>query len=332
MEQDNRTVVGVFDNHTKAERVVQELVAEGIPRSAVRIDSTGGWTAERTEAPPKESGGFFDWLFGPEEEEERGRYAEAVHGGSTIVSVSASPPLLERAADIMNAHGPVDLDRDTAAGRAPSGVASQETAIPIIEEELQVGKRAIRRGGVRIYSRTTERPVEEQVHLKEERVHVERRPADRPLEPADAARLKDQSIEMHETVEEPVVSKRARVKEEVVVGKETAERTERISDTVRHTDVDVEPVGTGASWAQYGEDFRRDYESRYGTSGARWETMEPAYQYGYRMAGDRRYQGKSWSDVEPELRMAYLRDRPGSTWDSIKDAVRYGWEKMAGRG
>lgn len=52
---------------------------------------------------------------------------------------------------------------------------TQETTIPVLEEELQVGKHAAE-GEVRVHTTVTEQPVEEQVHLREERVAVERRP------------------------------------------------------------------------------------------------------------------------------------------------------------
>jgi stress response protein YsnF len=43
-----------------------------------------------------------------------------------------------------------------------------------------------------------------------------------------------------ETDEEPVVSKTARVKEEVVVHKEATDRAETVRDTVRRQDVEID--------------------------------------------------------------------------------------------
>ncbi|HEV2802921.1 MAG TPA: YsnF/AvaK domain-containing protein [Pyrinomonadaceae bacterium] len=118
-----------------------------------------------------------------------------------------------------------------------------ETTIPVVEEELQVGKREVERGGVRVESRVEEKPVTEEVQLREERVHVERRPVDRPVTDADAA-FREGTLEVTERAEEPVVSKTARVVEEVVVGKQVEEHTETVRDTVRRTDVDVQEVDT----------------------------------------------------------------------------------------
>ncbi len=109
----------------------------------------------------------------------------------------------------------------------------------MMEEQLRVGKRETGRGNVRVRSYVVERPVEEQVRLREERVTVERRPVDRPVEPGEAA-FQERTIEVTETREEPVVDKTARVTGEVVVGKDVKERTETVGDTVRKTEVEVD--------------------------------------------------------------------------------------------
>jgi uncharacterized protein (TIGR02271 family) len=117
--------------------------------------------------------------------------------------------------------------------------SGEEEVIPVVEEKLRVGKRDISHGRVRIRSYVVETPVEEQVTLRKERVAVERRPVDRALSDADLA-FQERTIEAEERAEEAVVSKEARVKEELVVRKETEQRTETVSDTVRSTEVDVE--------------------------------------------------------------------------------------------
>ena len=163
-----------------------------------------------------------------------------------------------------------DLARDWETRRGPSGLSWQnarhatrdawerigtggaaqttqlregEARIPVVEEEVRVGKREVERGGVRVRTEVSEKPVEEQVNLREEHVRVERRPVDRPATQADVNRaLKEGSIEVTERAEEAVVQKHARVVEEVVLGKEQTERTETVRDTVKRTDVDVEQV------------------------------------------------------------------------------------------
>ncbi|MDQ6812557.1 MAG: YsnF/AvaK domain-containing protein [Bacteroidota bacterium] len=118
--------------------------------------------------------------------------------------------------------------------------ATDDTSkIPIIEENLEVGKREVQSGGVRVRSRIVERPVEESVRLREERVNVERNKVDRPATEADFKNFGEKDIEMVEHTEVPVVNKQARVVEEVSLNKDVNERSETINETVRKTEVDV---------------------------------------------------------------------------------------------
>jgi stress response protein YsnF len=125
-----------------------------------------------------------------------------------------------------------------------TGATEGEGSIPVIEEEVRVGKREAGGGRVRVRSYVTERPVEEQVNLREERVNVERRPVDRPVEPGEAV-FQEKEIEAVERAEEAVVSKQARVVEEVALSKDVDTQTETVRDTVRKTEVEVEDDRTG---------------------------------------------------------------------------------------
>jgi uncharacterized protein (TIGR02271 family) len=120
--------------------------------------------------------------------------------------------------------------------------AADEAVVPIVEEELRVGKRPVERGGIRIHKRVEEKPVSEQVTLRDETVEVQRRPVDRAVSEADLAAAQDGTFEVRERDEEAVVDKQARVVEEVVIDKDVEERTETVQDTLRRTDVDVEQV------------------------------------------------------------------------------------------
>jgi len=123
----------------------------------------------------------------------------------------------------------------------PTGrVDENDLIIPIVDEELEIGKRVVEHGGVRVHSHMTERPVEKSVMLRDERVTVERRPIDRALSSAEAeARFRDGTFEMKALSEVPIVGKRAHVVEEIVITKNITERTEKVRDTLRHTDAQV---------------------------------------------------------------------------------------------
>ena len=145
-------------------------------------------------------------------------------------------------ADVTGTTGSSDISDTSYTDRTRTGgtTGDESRKIPIIEENLEVGKREVNTGGVRLRSRIVERPVEESVRLREERVNVERTTVDRPATAADFTNFQERDIEMVERAEVPVVNKEARVVEEVSINKEVEERTETVKDTVRKTEVDVE--------------------------------------------------------------------------------------------
>jgi uncharacterized protein (TIGR02271 family) len=167
--------------------------------------------------------------------------------GSTDYSSSAGSGL-RGDTDLTNSTGSMGSAGTT--GYTGSGLGNNEeetSRIPIIEENLEVGKREVRTGGVRVRSRIVERPVEESLRLREERVNIERNPVDRPATAADLQNFQERDIEMVERSEVPVVNKEARVVEEVNIAKNVEERNETIQDTVRKTEVDVENLDTDAT-------------------------------------------------------------------------------------
>jgi uncharacterized protein (TIGR02271 family) len=126
-------------------------------------------------------------------------------------------------------------------GNSETAAGKEEEVIPLAEEELQVGKRTVDRGTTTIRRYVVHRPVEEQVTLRDETVSVERR---RPVTPGEAGvpagAFEERTVEVHQTAEEPVVSKTAHVAEEVVVHKESTERTETVRDDVRREEVEIQ--------------------------------------------------------------------------------------------
>jgi len=211
----------------------------------------------------------------------------------------------------------------------------QEQRIPIVEESLQVGKREIETGGVRVESRVVERPVHEQVNLREEHVHVERKAVDRPVQPGDMA-FREGTIELRERAEEAVVAKQARVVEEVIVGKEVGQRTQQINETLRHTEVSVDRFGGTLKttafkpFESFDSDFRKDYETNYARLGGDYNRYAPLYRYGYNLATAKQFAGKDWNGIETEARGAWEEHNPG-TWEQVKAAVRHGWDRVTGK-
>jgi uncharacterized protein (TIGR02271 family) len=248
-----QALVAVFEERTEAQRAHDALLAEGFSNSNVRLASakdmeTTSSTSGR-EGHDESFGQKIASFFGFGKGDETDTYSEAVRRGNCVLSVDvANDEEARRAADTLERHDPVDIDERAAQWRESGGQGSQAgtqanggEAIPIVEEQLRVGKREVRRGGVRVRSHNYEKPVEANVQLHEEHATVERRAVDRAATEEDVA-AGEVSLEARNTAEEAVVAKEARVVEEVVVGKEASDRTETISDSVRRTNVDVEDL------------------------------------------------------------------------------------------
>lgn len=143
-----------------------------------------------------------------------------------------------------------DMDTETNSGRTGytgTDMGNSGDSLNVIKEDVEITKREIETGGVRLRSRIVERPVEQTLRLREEKVTVERIPVDRPATTADFQNFKEGEIEMTEYAEVADVTKQARVVEEVKLNKEVNERTETINETARDTEVDVENVSKKGS-------------------------------------------------------------------------------------
>ncbi len=340
------TIIAAFRNSSDAQAAVQDLESAGFNRDDIYLETSGSSTASSRSKSASTEGGISGWfksIFGDESHRDRSDYENAIRQGNCLLRVDATEDELDTVEDILNRHSPIDIHAGEGARSATAGGrdTGSTNAIPVVEEEVQIGKRQVLRGGVRVYSRVIEEPVEEDISLREERVRVERRPVNRPATEADLKAGKEQVIEVQEMAEEPVISKQARVVEEVRVGKDVSERTQTVKDTVRRTEVDVQqnprgtstPTGTstGSAASFDDSDFRNDFQQRYASTGVGYDTYSPAYRYGYDMASDARYRGRSFEDVESDLRSDYGRRYPNSTWEKMKDAIRYGWDKVTGK-
>lgn len=293
-----QAVIGVFGDLSEAQAVIDDLKQHGFETRSLSRQAAGqvGGAGAAMAAEPARAFEGIDIS-----EEERSHYEKRLNEGRSIVIAKASGERAREAAEIMMRHGAGKEEEALEEGPAEAippreeAIAGREETIPVVEEELKVGKRAVRRGGVRIYSHTEEVPVEEDITLRSERVTVERHPVDRPAGPGDVA---SGVTEITETVEEPVVSKEARVVEEVVVGREETERTETIKDTVKRTEVEVERMADEAD--RFGREF----------------------------AADKRYAGRDWSEVEPEMRRSWEEKHAG-TWNDIKDRFKQFWRSRS---
>ena len=238
------------------------LIAFGIPATDIRLSSASenASAAASTDTVPHERHhGFWDGLFGNDvPEHDRVWYHTNLRECRTALSVLVRTDAeREQVTDILEEFDPLDLHDETTGGvggatpispevqrgdyaagtsdqmRAGAAGASEQTeqVIPVLKEELAVGKRASERR-YRIRTYVVETPVEQPVTLRDERVIVERWPASGEVT-SGAGTMQEREFEVTERHEEPVVEKRAREVEEVVVRREADERVETVRDTAR---------------------------------------------------------------------------------------------------
>lgn len=240
---------------------------------------------------------------------------------------------IERTDSAAKLTGPVEPTRAGGEVGREAGREVTEGAVrvPVIEEEVDVGKRTVQAGEVHVHKEVEEEEKTFTVPTKHETLHVERRKVDRPAEGQIGERIgeeEDIRLPLREEVVE--IHKRPVVREEVVISKDVKEEQERVSATVRREEVNIHCD----EWEKVEPQYKQYWQQRHGGRGGRWEEVEPAYRYGYEMAFEPAYRDRQFNEVEPQLRSgfeAWAKDHgyrvDGLNWDRLRDYVREGWER-----
>lgn len=172
-----------FESRADAMQAIEELERAGIPRAKIRLmpeSDAGSASTTVTQSAydaNRDEKGFWASLgdmFFPTED--RYAYAEAMHRGDIMVSVTLDPQHAERAEDILEKYGTVDMADREASWRqqgwtgytgnargtpAPAAKGAGENVIPIAEEQLKIGKRQLGGGRIKVRSYVVETPVHE---------------------------------------------------------------------------------------------------------------------------------------------------------------------------
>lgn len=237
-------------------------------------------------------------------------------------------------------------------GSAGAGAASSMTGdasrVPLHEERLNVDTQPTQLGEVQVRKEVTSENVEVPVELQREHVTVHREEVDeRPISTAEGDVFKEETIRVPVRGEQAVVNKEAVVTGEVAIDREQRTERQNVTDTVRREVAGVEhdknvPVEHSAGgvphWDEISANRRQAWEQRAGASGRRWQDVEPGYHYAHEMQNDPRYRGRSWSEVEPELRSGYgdwsrKRGYRGGddAWERLHKDVEEAWEETHSR-
>lgn len=292
----SRTITAMFDSRADAEAGKERLRAAGIDASNVHVHDQSTHQTSGAYSTHQDRGTWSSIKNAFLPDEDRHGYEEGMRRGAAVLTADVGDHEVDEAVRALEEANSVDVDermnsyrqsgwdyqgdqggqggqgRGAMFGGGEAGATgmrdgSTEERIPVVEEQLVVGKREVERGGVRVRSYVSETPVHEQVRLREEHVNVERRPVDQPIDGLQGDAFRERTIDVTATSEEAVVGKNARVVEEVVVSKTSGERTEEIDDTVRRTEVDVDDTtrSTTERTGFLGGDADRDRSGMGGT-------------------------------------------------------------------
>jgi hypothetical protein len=257
-------IVTLYDTVDHAEAARHSLEAAGFAPSEISMitSKTLDLAGDKLREP-----GLWHRLFGRDVQQfEATVFGRSVEAGGAVLTVRVPESDVARATSILNAHRAVDLAKraeqegligtTTAAAiaskvaqparPAPAAVAAVgtlagEEVLALAEEQINVGKRVIQEGATRIRRYVTEMPVEAQVTLHEEHARVIRRAVADPnfVRNVDWT---DKTIEITESIEEPVVTKSVHVAEEVVIKREGSDHVKTVKDKVRRQQVEVERI------------------------------------------------------------------------------------------
>ena len=215
-------IIAVYDQEAIAHQVMGDLMKSGCAKD------------DLTFVAPRESRideQLNAWGVNPQD---AGTYSEAIRRAKRLVRARDSDDQADRVAGLLVQRGArrlADIQKE---------LKDQPEVLKAAREELSVGKTE-QTSQVSARLKVTEQPVEQTISLKEEKVHAESRPSDRPLSPEEADKaFQEGSIELSESREVPKVSKEAKVTQEVHLRKEAGERQETVRDTVRRSDIQIE--------------------------------------------------------------------------------------------
>jgi uncharacterized protein (TIGR02271 family) len=297
------------------------------------------------------AGGMLGALIGLGVPEEEARYYDnEFQQGRILVTVKADGRA-DEAHRVLSQHGAYDVENpETGAPAGTVAGASRVTdqdreSLELREEQLRARTEKVETGEVGVRKEVVTEHQQMEVPIRREEVVVERHPVSG--EPARGDISEGEEIRIPVREERVRLEKEPVVYEEVEIVAQEVVETEHVGADVRREEARVEREGsvpvreTGTAgargWDDFSPQYRQRWQTRYGSSGGRWEDHEPYYRYGYEMSRDPRYRGRSFSEVEPELRRGYVTwgqrysyRSDDNAWDRFKDSVREAWDDARG--
>jgi hypothetical protein len=238
-------IVTLYDTKAHADAAVANLVNAGFSAADISEAGQGSLPTDLSTNDPR----LWRRLFGRDfSDADTASFANLIADGGVILTVRADSDSVPRALAILNQHDLVVADRTNLVAEEAEVIPvapvredlGKEGVLKLLKENIAVGKRLEETGAERIRRYTVTKPVSAEVTLHDEHAEV----FHRAVEDANYldADWDDAVVEIRESTEVPVVTKAARVYDEVGIRNVGTDRVETVTDTVREQHFEVEQV------------------------------------------------------------------------------------------
>ncbi len=304
-----RTVVAIYDDFQSANGAVRDLVESGFPRDNISLianNSRGEYGYTGASTSPTVSSGSETIADETGTGAGVGAGIGAAIGGIGGLLVGLGALVIPGIGPIIAA-GPLAVALSTLTGAGVGAVAGGVTGgllgaligLGIPEEEAGYYAEGVRRGGVLLTVQADDQDTDQVVNV----------------------------LNQHDPID--INSRVEQWRRQGWAGFNPDAQT----NEQQPADMPDETHGTQAQHAEFNPQYdvyRNHYNTYLASSGYPYEYYLPAYQYGYNLAYDPNYQGRTWDLIEVDARNEWEREHP-STWERMKDAVRSAWEDVTGR-
>lgn len=332
----SKTVVGLFDDFTQAQRAVQALEGSGIPRNDISLvanNAEGKYdhyanTALENDVTDSATTGAGT-----------GATAGAVVGGGLGLLAGLGLMAIPGFGPIVAAGWIVSTITGAGIGAAAGGVLGALVGAGVPHEEATLYNEGVRRGGTLIAVKTADDMAGSTADTLsqfgavniDERADSYRQPYDLSTPPANPG-FNTNTFTPNSTPTQTAPSMPA--------------TTSLASDPFQPASTSaIPPQAPGFAPFEaidsthqrrdslddfdYESDFRSNYNRTYANSGMTYDQFAPAYQYGYGLNNDARFRGKDWNSAQYDIQRDWESRQPG-TWDRFSNAIRYAWDKATG--
>lgn len=292
-----KVIVALYDDYFKAQRAIREMRSQGIERKEYNLISHDpqGKLMEETE-PEKES---------RSEEIAEGAGAGALVGGLAGLLIGLSSIAIPGIGGVLLGGPLLAALAGAGVGAGIGGLVRALSDVGIPEEEAEIYAEGIRRGGHLVLVKVAPEKVELVTGILEDHD-----PLDVKFQ---AERWREEGWTGFDESAEPFPFEER--------GERKSAFAEALEDTAE--EMEYEPVAhytPKINFEDWEPMFQNHYENAY-VPGSAYETLRPAYLFGYQAAYDNAYFDKDWSEIKTSLQEDWRRENPDRVWDEVKLAI-----------